>query len=296
MAKLYFRYGAMNSGKSTALLQVAHNYEEQGMQVLVLKPGIDTKGGETITSRLGVNRKADILVTPAMNLYRLTKSKLEEENPLACVLTDESQFFTPDQIEQLLMVATKLDIPVIAYGLRTDFNMKGFPGSTRLLELAHSVEEIKTICACGKKAVCNARKIKGQFVFEGSQVAIDQENDVEYESLCAKCYFEEREKYFSKNPALHWDDRYANSGRYILYIGTNDTSYPATLYFEDGRYYVSFQSEYATYCKEPIKAAALEKAKKEVESLVSEVYSKIVKQLKKKVEFYETRLSALLSK
>ena len=203
MAKLYFRYGAMNSGKSTALMQVAFNYEERGMRVFILKPSIDTKGGECLLSRLGVSRPVDKAVTPDMDVFELVKQEAARgDKPLACVLTDESQFFTSQQAEQLFMVTVKLNIPVIAYGLRTDFSMHGFPGSTRLLELAHAIEEMKTICTCGRKATCNGRKVNGEFVFEGDQVAIDQENNVEYQSLCAQCYFAEREKFYQRHPKV----------------------------------------------------------------------------------------------
>lgn len=203
MAKLYYRYGAMNSGKSTALMQVAFNYEERGMRVFILKPSIDTKGGECLLSRLGVSRPVDKAVTPDMDVFELVKQEAARgDKPLACVLTDESQFFTPQQAEQLFMVTVKLNIPVIAYGLRTDFSMQGFPGSTRLLELAHAIEEMKTICTCGRKATCNGRKVNGEFVFEGDLVAIDQENNVEYQSLCAQCYFAEREKFYQRHPKV----------------------------------------------------------------------------------------------
>lgn len=198
MAKLYFRYGAMNCGKSTALMQVAHNYEERGMRVLIMKPSIDTKGGEKLVSRLGVERRVDIAVRPDMDPFELVHTDKNAHGPLACVLTDESQFFTEWQAERLFMVTVELGIPVICYGLRTDFSLQGFPGSTRLLELAHNIEEMKTICHCGRKAMCNGRKVGGKFVFEGAQVAIDTENDVTYESLCPQCYFEEREKFFAE--------------------------------------------------------------------------------------------------
>ena len=203
MAKLYFRYGAMNSGKSTALMQVAFNYEERGMRVFILKPSIDTKGVECLLSRLGISRPVDKAVTPDMDVFELVqKEAARGDKPLACVLTDESQFFTPQQAEQLFMVTVQLNIPVIAYGLRTDFSMQGFPGSTRLLELAHAIEAMKTICTCGRKATCNGRKVNGEFVFEGDQVAIDQENNVEYQSLCAQCYFAEREKFYQRHPRV----------------------------------------------------------------------------------------------
>ncbi len=199
MAKLYFRYGAMNSGKSTALMQVAHNYEERGMRVLLLKPSVDTKGGEKLVSRLGVVRPVDLAVPPEMDIFKVIEEMSKKGAPLACVLTDESQFFTPEQAEQLFMVTVKLNIPVIAYGLRTDFSTKGFPGSTRLLELAHDIEEMKTICTCGKKATLNGRKINGEFVFEGDQVVIDQGGEVEYQSLCPQCYYSAREAFYKRH-------------------------------------------------------------------------------------------------
>ena len=169
MAKLYFRYGAMNSGKSTALMQVAHNYEEQGMRVLILKPQVDTKGGGELVSRLGVRRRADLLIPPEVDVFEAVRAASAGEQPLACVLCDESQFFTPQQADELFMVTVDLNIPVICYGLRSDFSLKGFPGSTRLLELAHTIEEMKTICTCGRKATCNCRRVNGEFVFEGEQ-------------------------------------------------------------------------------------------------------------------------------
>ena len=183
MAKLYFRYGAMNSGKTTALMQVAYNYKERGMRVLILKPAIDTKGQDSIISRLGISFKVDQLVTPEMDVVELVRANEAAHDKIACVLCDESQFFTPEQADQLFLVTVDLGIPVICYGLRADFMMRGFPGSTRLLEIAHTIEDLKTICACGRKAICNGRKVNGEFVFEGAQVAIDTVDDVEYQSL-----------------------------------------------------------------------------------------------------------------
>ncbi|MBQ7859077.1 MAG: thymidine kinase [Faecalibacterium sp.] len=198
MAKLYFRYGAMNSGKSTALMQVAHNYEEQGMRVLIVKPQVDTKGGERLISRLGVSRTADLVAPADLDVFKAIEADLQaNEQKLACVLCDESQFFTPEQAEQLFMVTVELNVPVICYGLRSDFSLKGFPGSTRLLELAHTIEEMKTICTCGRKAICNTRKVNGEFVFEGAQVAIDGEGKVEYVSTCPQCYFEKRRAFYA---------------------------------------------------------------------------------------------------
>lgn len=194
MAKLYFKYGAMNSGKSTMLLQAAHNYEERGMRTIILKPTIDTKGADTVVSRLGVSRKVNYLVKADDCLSNIVKNDIAANGPLNCIFVDECQFLATSQADQLFWIAVEMDIPVICYGLRTDFLTNGFAASSRLLELAHSIEELKTICRCGKKAMFNARKINGRFVFEGEQVAIDNENNVEYESLCPVCYLKERNK------------------------------------------------------------------------------------------------------
>ena len=201
MAKLYFRYGAMNSGKTTSLLQTAHNYEERGQRVVLVKACVDTKGDDTIVSRLGVSRRVDVLLSAADDVRALVRALAREEGARAlgeppprrravdCVLVDEAQFLTPLQVDQLMELVLLDDVPVLAYGIRTDFRTTGFPGSRRLLEIAHSLEELKTICRCGRKAVFNARRIGGAFVFDGDQVAIDGV-DVAYESLCGKCYLE----------------------------------------------------------------------------------------------------------
>ena len=194
MSKLYFRYGAMNSGKSTHLMQVAYNYEERGMKVIILKPKVDKKGGDTLVSRLGVNRKVDLMVSEEDNVFQVIENYLKENKQIDCILVDEVQFMKSKQIDELFQIAIKLDIPVICYGLRTDFKMDGFEGSTRLLLLAHSIEEMKTICACGQKAIFNGRKINGRFVFEGEQIAIDEQDDVRYESLCGDCYYKYKQK------------------------------------------------------------------------------------------------------
>ena len=189
MSKLYFRYGAMNSGKSTHLMQVAHNYEERGMRVILIKPSTDKKGGDKLVSRLGVERKVDILCEKKMDIYEEIKKWQEVKFKIDCILVDEVQFMTKEQVDQLFKIAVVIDIPVICYGLRTDFMMEGFEGSTRLLLLAHSIEEMKTICKCGRKAILNGRKINDEFVVEGEQVAIDNIDNVQYESLCGHCYF-----------------------------------------------------------------------------------------------------------
>jgi len=189
MSKLYFRYGAMNSGKSTHLMQVAYNYEERGMKVILIKPFRDTKGGEKLVSRLGVERKVDFVIYENDDILENVKKYKEINGNIDCILVDEVQFLKSKQIDNLFEIAVGLDIPVICYGLRTDFRMQGFEGSMRLLLLAHSIEEMKTICKCGRKAVLNGRKVNNRFVFEGEQVAIDNVNNVEYESLCGHCYF-----------------------------------------------------------------------------------------------------------
>lgn len=190
MSKLYFRYSAMNAGKTTALLQVAHNYEERGMHVLVIKPLIDTKGDNKVVSRLGIDREVDILLSEEDSVL----SYFTEEIPNA-IIVDEAQFLTPEQVDEFFYLSKVMNVPVLCYGLRTDFQMNGFPGAIRLLEIADDIEELKTVCRCGKKATLNMRFINGIPTFSGSQVAIDNgENAVSYESVCGECYIRKREK------------------------------------------------------------------------------------------------------
>ena len=193
MSKLFFRYGAMNSGKSTALLQVAHNYEERGQSVVVVKPSLDTKGHDQIVSRLGVSRRADILLGAGQDLRglvdELRKSRSPSASPLACVLIDEAQFLESKQVDSALEIAVFDDLPVVAFGIRTDFRRQAFPGSLRLLEVAHTLEEMKTICRCGEKAIFNARLGESGMTHEGHQIMIDAPG-VTYEALCAHCYLE----------------------------------------------------------------------------------------------------------
>lgn len=187
MAKMYFRYGAMNCGKTAHLLQVAHNYNENGFDVLVIKSSVDKKGDKNIVSRTGLKREVDILV-----------SKDEEIIPLidlntTALLVDEVQFMTESQIKELWYISKVYDIPVICYGLKTNFKAKLFEGSKAVIELADDLEELPTICSCGKKARYNARYINGKFTSEGEEVAIDG-IDAEYKSLCAECYIKELQK------------------------------------------------------------------------------------------------------
>jgi len=195
MAKLYFRYGAMNSGKTTSMLQAAHNYEERGHRVLLAKPSVDTKGDRGILSRLGVTRAVDFLLTPttdALTAFQEHRAAVlaTSHRDVSALLLDEAQFLTETQVDDLLRIAILENVPVLAYGIRTDFQTVAFPGSRRLLEVAHSLEELKTICRCGRKAVFNGRQIDGVYVFDGDQVAIDGAA-VTYESLCGSCYLDE---------------------------------------------------------------------------------------------------------
>ncbi len=188
MSKLYFRYGAMNCGKSTNLLQVAFNYEERGMKVIIIKPKIDTKGSDSVVSRLGLKRKVDMLIEHSENIFNRVENFIKDNGKLHCILVDEVQFFNKDNVDDLFKISIIMDIPVICYGLRTDFLMNGFEGSERLLLIAHSIEELKNICMCGKKAIFNIRKINDKYIFEGDQVVIDSENNIEYEAVCGQCY------------------------------------------------------------------------------------------------------------
>lgn len=205
MAKLYFRYGAMNSGKSTALLQAAYNYEERGQRVLLTKPAVDTKGDRSIESRLGVTREVDYVIEPGEDtlaqFQRHRRESIDRDGiDISCLLVDEAQFLEGTQVDGLLRVALLEGVPVLAYGIRTDFLTEAFPGSRRLLEVAHTLEELKTICRCGRKALFNGRKVGDRFVFDGDQVAIDGE-EVTYESLCGNCYLEESGNVIGAHPA-----------------------------------------------------------------------------------------------
>lgn len=188
MAKLIFRYGAMNSGKTTVMLQTAFNYEERGHKVILVKSSKDTKGDDFVVSRIGLERKIDEFIRPDDKVIDVVEKYLDDVN---CIIVDEAQFLLPKQVDELYYISKLYDIPVIAYGLRTDFKNNAFDGSPRLLELADQIEELPTICRCGKKARINARKKFGEFVTEGDSIAIDgSDEDMEYESLCGKCYLE----------------------------------------------------------------------------------------------------------
>ena len=183
MSKLYFRYAAMNAGKSTALLQAAHNYEERGMRVLLFTAAHDDRAGNgVIGSRLGLQRQVATFGTD-------TDFAREHLSPdMACLLIDEAQFLSPAQVRQLHRLAHQSRIPVICYGLRSDFRGEAFPGSAQLLTLADDLEEMKTICACARKASMNVRlSADGRRVTEGEQVEIGG-ND-RYRAVCPSCFY-----------------------------------------------------------------------------------------------------------
>ncbi len=191
MAKLYFRYGAMGCGKTALLLQVAFNYQERGMKAVVMKPEVDTKAGTKIQTRIGLERDTDYLIKKSDNLYDVISKNFNDAD---CILIDEAQFLTREQVNELVKVVVKLDIVVMCYGLRTDFLTNGFEGATRLLEVANNIEELKTICKCGKKALYNARFVDGKMVTQGKSVVIDNDSKVKYVAMCPKCYYEEIDK------------------------------------------------------------------------------------------------------
>ena len=184
MAKLYFRYSAMNAGKSTALIQVAHNYEENDRKVLLFTSALDHRYGVgSVTSRLGPQRDAASFDCD-FDFY----AAIEARKDVSCVLVDEAQFLTVDQVHQLHRAAHVLGIPIICYGIRSDFLGNPFPGAAHLLTLADSLEELKTICNCGRKATMNVRVDEtGRRITEGEQIAI--EGDVRYVQMCGSCFY-----------------------------------------------------------------------------------------------------------
>ena len=188
MAKLYFRYGAMGCGKTMQLLQVAFNYEERGHKVCVMKPLVDTKNGKKLLTRIRPERKVDHCIGKDGDLLAIITEKFANAK---CVLIDEAQFLTAEQVDQLMLVTIRLNIPVMAYGLRCNFRQSGdgFDGATRLLQIAHDIEELKTICECGHKATCNCRFLNGRIVTDGPDILIDDgKSKIEYRSLCPACF------------------------------------------------------------------------------------------------------------
>lgn len=183
MAKLYFKYGAMGSSKSAQVLITKFNYEELGMSVWLIKPSIDDRDGANIVrSRIGLEAVAEV-ITPEQSI----RAAYQKAGRHDVIIADESQFFTPAQIDELRDMVDDENIPILCFGLRTDFLTHCFPGSQRLLELADSITEIKTVCACGKKATVNARiDAKGNIVTQGSQVFLGGNDS--YVAMCHRCW------------------------------------------------------------------------------------------------------------
>ena len=184
MAKLYFKYGAMGSSKTAQALITKYNYEENEMQVWLIKPSADTRDGEDILrSRIGLEAKVEVML-PDMDIYQEFCHR--RKGGCHVVIVDECQFLTEDQIDQLRAIVDDFAVPVLCFGLRTDFQTRLFPGSRRLMELADCIEEIKTMCDCGAKATVNARINDGYIVTEGAQVVLGG-NDC-YIAMCHRCY------------------------------------------------------------------------------------------------------------
>ena len=183
MAKLYFKYGAMGSSKSAQALITQFNYEELGMKVWLIKPSIDDRDGKNIIrSRIGLQREAQV-ITPEENILE-TFAGIPDVD---VIIADEAQFFTPEQIDQLRTIVDDEDLPVLCFGLRTDFLTHFFPGAMRLMELADSLTEIKTVCACGRKATVNARiDENGKIITEGGQILLGGNDS--YVAMCHKCW------------------------------------------------------------------------------------------------------------
>lgn len=191
MAKLYFKYGTMESGKSTKIIQEAYNYDRNNKSIIVAKPIIDSKGNDKIVSRIGIQRKIDVYIE-SDNLKEIYE-KINKDT--FCILIDEAQFLNKNQVFELFKITKLLEIPVMCYGLKSNFKGEFFKGSEALMIYADSLEEIVTICSCGKKARFNARKVNGDFVTDGEDVLIDGSNEnVEYVPLCGECYIKKVKK------------------------------------------------------------------------------------------------------
>ena len=186
MAKLYFKYGAMGSSKSAQALITKFNYEELGMTVWLIKPSIDTRdGADIIRSRIGLEAHAQV-ITPETDITKAYEKAGDHD----VIIADEAQFFTPEQIDQLRELVDEKDLPVLCFGLRTDFLTHFFPGAQRLMELADSLTEIKTVCRCGRKATVNARiDSKGRIVTEGGQILIGGNDS--YIAMCHQCWIKQ---------------------------------------------------------------------------------------------------------
>lgn len=191
MAKLYFSYSAMNAGKSAILLQSAYNYHERGMKTLLLKPEVDTRDplSNHIVSRIGIKAQAEVFSADT-NLEEFIK-QYYNKTKVDCILLDESQFLTPDQVWQLASISDDFGIPVMCYGLRTDFKGNLFAGSATMLAIADDVREIRTLCWCGRKATMTMRfDAEGKAITDGNQV--DVGGNEKYISLCRRHWLEKK--------------------------------------------------------------------------------------------------------
>ena len=185
MAKMHFKYASMNSGKSIDLIRTAHNYEENGYEVLIISPVVGKSAHKMISSRVGLDRKADLLLLYSDDIFKVLKGKLAN---VKAILVDEAQFLSSKQVTDLFIISKALDISVICYGLRTNFKMESFAGSKRLLELSEVLEELNTLCSCGNIARFVARKVGDQFVKEGEEVIVKGTENISYVPMCGKCY------------------------------------------------------------------------------------------------------------
>ena len=194
MAKLYFKFGAMGCSKTAQALITKFNYEERGMKVLLIKPSVDNRDGATIVrSRIGLEAEA-ITVPSDLNLYDLYLKEYRDSN---VIIVDECQFLNPNQVDELSQVVMDYDVPVLCFGLSTDFLTHLFPGSRRLFEIADSIQEIKSVCKCGSKATVNARlDDDGNVVFSGDQVCIG--GNERYVAMCKKCWLKAKREQEAK--------------------------------------------------------------------------------------------------
>lgn len=182
MAKLYFNYGAMSAGKTIEVIETAYKYNSRGMKALLIKPSIDTKGNDSVTSRIGISKEVDIVLKPEESLIDYIKTY----DNLTCLVIDEAQFLTERQVYELVIITKNFDIPAICYGLKVDFKGNLFKGSEALIRYADSLNELVAVCDCGKKARFNARKVNGEYVYDGEQVLIGA--DESYDPLCETCF------------------------------------------------------------------------------------------------------------
>ena len=182
--KIHFKHGVMGSSKSLDLIRADYNYRERGLGTIIFTPAVDTRNDGKIKSRVGLSVDANV-ITKTDNIFEIVKKELSNGRKIEVIFIDEVHFFQPAQIDQIGLIADTFEISSLCYGLRTDFQCKLFPASERLFEIADELEEIKAICECGRKAICNARFINGKATKSGEQIMV---GDQEYKSFCRGCY------------------------------------------------------------------------------------------------------------